>query len=401
MEYKGYVNDILNTLIPKDDILHRIEKENTTEHSKKIKSLQNQIEDLKKENEVLKEILTSRFDFNEKNVSNNDIDNIWKTIKNSRNNTVNNKVNNRRFNSIDVSNKYQPICVHKNEVTEPRVNNRMNNNVDKYKDTFNNNIENNVTTRKRRRTTVINQFPERGTLGISEQSKNLVPGYTKYNGAVRFGRKAYVLGTSMVKSIRRNEFHSRLKKCNTRFRPFIGATIKQMETYIKPVMQDDTADVVILHIGCNDISNKNMSANDIAEGVINIGRYCKDHNVNNVTISSLICRFQKHLQHRGNAVNTMLMNRCKNYGLVCIDNSNIEVGFLVQDGLHLNEIGKSYLANNFISFINRYILRYEQACHDSDNCLSNAAQENYIDPQENKPVNSSNIHEENSLDSLR
>ena len=56
LEYKGYVNDILNTLIPTDDILHRIEKENTTEHSKKIKPLQNQIEDLKKENEVLKEI---------------------------------------------------------------------------------------------------------------------------------------------------------------------------------------------------------------------------------------------------------------------------------------------------------------------------------------------------------
>ena len=42
LEYKGYVNDILNTLIPKDDILHRIEKENTTEHSKNTKSLQNQ-----------------------------------------------------------------------------------------------------------------------------------------------------------------------------------------------------------------------------------------------------------------------------------------------------------------------------------------------------------------------
>ena len=33
--------------------------------------------------------------------------------------------------------------------------------------------------------------------------------------------------------------------------------------------------------------------------------------------------------------------------------------------------------------------------------MSNAAQENYIDPKEYKPVNSSNIQEENSLDSLR
>ena len=71
---------------------------------------------------------------------------------------------------------------------------------------------------------------------------------------------------------------------------------------------------------------------------------------------SLICRCQKYLQHRVNAKNTMLMNRCKNYGLVYIDKSNIEVGFLAQDGLHLNEIVKGCLANNFISFINRYIL---------------------------------------------
>ena len=48
LDYKGYVNDILNTLFPTDDILYRIEKENITEHSKKIKSLQNQIQDLEK-----------------------------------------------------------------------------------------------------------------------------------------------------------------------------------------------------------------------------------------------------------------------------------------------------------------------------------------------------------------
>ena len=34
LEYKGYVNDMVNTLIPKDDILYQIERENTTEHSK-------------------------------------------------------------------------------------------------------------------------------------------------------------------------------------------------------------------------------------------------------------------------------------------------------------------------------------------------------------------------------
>ena len=88
----------------------------------------------------------------------------------------------------------------------------MNNDVYKYKNTFNSSIESNVTKHKRRPAPVINQFPERDTLGVSEQTKNLIPGYTKNNEAVCFGQKAYVLGTSMVKGIRRNEFNSCLKK---------------------------------------------------------------------------------------------------------------------------------------------------------------------------------------------
>ena len=35
-----------------------------------------------------------------------------------------------------------------------------------------------------------------------------------------------------------------------------------METFVKPIIQGDTPDVVILHVGCNDICNKNMLAND-------------------------------------------------------------------------------------------------------------------------------------------
>ena len=65
---------------------------------------------------------------------------------------------------------------------------------------------------KRRPTPVINRFTERDTLGVSKQSKNFIPGYTKCNEAVHFGRKAYVLGTSMVKGIRRNEFNSCLSE---------------------------------------------------------------------------------------------------------------------------------------------------------------------------------------------
>ena len=84
----------------------------------------------------------------------------------------------------------------------------MNNDVNEHKNAFNNNIGTNVTTCNRRPTPVINRFPERNALGGSKQSKNFIPGYSNYNEAIRFGWKAFVLGTSVVKGIRRNEFNS-------------------------------------------------------------------------------------------------------------------------------------------------------------------------------------------------
>ena len=129
-----------------------------------------------------------------------------------------------------------------------------------------------------------------------------------------------------------------------------------MGTYVQPIVCDDTPDAIILHIGCNDISNRSMSADDIAEGIIKVGKYCKEHNVNDVAISSLIYRLQFHLQQKINAVNTMLKNRCKLFRLGFIDSSHINKEHLSEDGLHLNEIGKCYLANSFINFLYKNIL---------------------------------------------
>lgn len=77
---------------------------------------------------------------------------------------------------------------------------------------------------------VVNQHQEREVLGTnnSKRNKNIIPGSTKCNESFCCGQKAYVLGTSMVESIRRIEFNSflwPLRKYNTRFRSIIGAFI--------------------------------------------------------------------------------------------------------------------------------------------------------------------------------
>ena len=133
-----------------------------------------------------------------------------------------------------------------------------------------------------------------------------------------------------------------------------------MKTYVKPLLNDDTPDVLILHIHCNDIGNKQLTENEIADWIVKIGRQCKESNVNNVFISSLICRAQKRLKDKVIAVNNILKRVCKLNGLAFIDNSNICAENLFEDSLHLNDDGKVILGNNFIYFLYRVILRNEK-----------------------------------------
>ena len=100
---------------------------------------------------------------------------------------------------------------------------------------------------------------------------SVVPGNVYFNNAVKFGKKAYTLGRCMIKGIRRKELNSKLHKFSTQFRSFIGVTLKQMETDVKPTLNDDTPDILILHIGCNGVGNKQLTENEVAEWIVRIG----------------------------------------------------------------------------------------------------------------------------------
>ena len=96
--------------------------------------------------------------------------------------------------------------------------------------------------------------------------------------------------------------------------------------------------------------NKQLTENEIAELIVEIGRQCKESNANDVFISSLICRVQKRLNDKVIAVSNTLKCVCKLNGLGFIDNSKICAENLFEDGLHLNDDGKVSLANNFMCF---------------------------------------------------
>ena len=82
---------------------------------------------------------------------------------------------------------------------------------------------NNLATQNARRSCpVVNKYPDRDLLHhkIKNGTTSVVTGNTDFNNTVKFDQKAYIIGTSMIKGIRRKEFNSKLNKCSTRSRPF-------------------------------------------------------------------------------------------------------------------------------------------------------------------------------------
>ena len=108
-----------------------------------------------------------------------------------------------------------------------------------------------------------------------------------------------------------------------------------MEAYAKPILNDDTQDVLIFHIGCNCIENKQLVENEIAEWIVKISQQCKESNVDDVFISSIICKAQKRLNDKVIAVNNILKRVHKLNRLGFTDNGNICAENLFKHGLHL------------------------------------------------------------------
>ena len=112
-----------------------------------------------------------------------------------------------------------------------------------------------------------------------------------------------ILGTSMSKGIRMKELNSYVKNGYTKLRPFPGATVKQLEHFAFPSLVDETPNRVILHGGCNDVSNRNASLERIANDKKDLAEMCRGYGRNEIFVSSLICRKNNYLNEKITRIN--------------------------------------------------------------------------------------------------
>ena len=90
----------------------------------------------------------------------------------------------------------------------------------------------------------------------------------------------------------------------------------------------------------------------IAKDIIESGEVCKQFGVKNVFISGVPIRQKEYIQKRCTELNDILQEMCKHHGFIYIDNANINMSHVQQDGVHLTYEGSDLLANNYLSYLN-------------------------------------------------
>ena len=147
------------------------------------------------------------------------------------------------------------------------------------------------------------------------------------------------------------EVNSQLHNSFAKLRLFPEVTLKHLKYYAVPSLIDKTPHRTILHGGCNDVSNKNSTPKKIANEIGVMTILCRSYGVNDILISTVICRRNKFLNEKVKRINFLLKFICEENEYFFIDNSNIEIRNLWKDGIHLLEPVKTKLAKNFIYFL--------------------------------------------------
>ena len=130
-------------------------------------------------------------------------------------------------------------------------------------------------------------------------------------------------------------------------RVHLDATSEDLIDHIKPVARRKP-DIVVLHIGKNDLTN-GINTQEHLQEVVDILQ--RESNETNIALSSVVTRSDKSgMQLKVSTFNTSLKAFFAKNHIDLIDNSNLDVSCLGAKHLHLNKKGNSYLASSFIRY---------------------------------------------------
>ena len=204
---------------------------------------------------------------------------------------------------------------------------------------------------------------------INKQEATLrktIPGNNSFSGAVKHGRKVAIFSDSICNRMGTQQLRQKLK-CYINKKYFPGATTDELyEHYMLPTLKKNTPDTAIIHIGVNDILAKGtpdggLTSNvirEVSDNIIKCGEVCRSYGVNNICISSVLPFKGRRAQLTVNQINSNLAKLCQemcfdfllNDNILYENNKNDNVLFY-SDGLHLNDLGREVLIDNFSNYM--------------------------------------------------
>lgn len=161
-----------------------------------------------------------------------------------------------------------------------------------------------------------------------------------------------IIGDSMVKGLQAN----RLKKStelDIKVKAFPGSTVSDMHDYMKPSLKNKP-DRVIIHVGTNNLKRDEPAK--VVDEIKNLVHAAKKISPKSkIAISEIITREDDmRLADRAQEVNAMLSHNNILNSCMLISHENINKNSLNSYGLHLNRLGCSLLAKNFIGYLKSF-----------------------------------------------
>ena len=138
-----------------------------------------------------------------------------------------------------------------------------------------------------------------------DKSSNLNDTITSQNKRGTNRKNTLIVGDSIIKNIEGWRLNKRMKS-SVAVKSIPGATTKGTKHHIKGCLEDNSPDSIILHVGTNNLKNKE-SVEDIANDIMDIAIFIRNEKTN-VFVSALTVRNDR-LNDKGKNVNSLLKRR--------------------------------------------------------------------------------------------
>ena len=160
-------------------------------------------------------------------------------------------------------------------------------------------------------------------------------------------KKVVIIGDSILNGIQENGISN--NTTNVKIRNHPGATSEDMCDFIKPESRKNP-NVIIVHVGTNELKDNKKTLenfkkmNDTVKAKTPMCKF---------VISDVVIRKDKpEMEKKVKEFNEIKLHKFgKKNNIDIINNSNLDGTCLSYKKLHLNQKGNSYLANNFIDYL--------------------------------------------------